>query len=227
MHDLGFYQVYELNVDFTEKVREEISPLFDNEKYVKDGDRTRHSETDNKNVWGNGHVPFEDCGPWTQKFVDLFDGNFLQSLRLSKFSPTNSYDWHIGIEQKIDYWKQTQEEPEIHPYQVKQCTLNILCSPSIGDRTLFATEVPMRNYRGYFIGYGEHDDKMWVVDDYVVDRNPVLLNTAMFHKIEATGTRNIASFLFAPYVSFATAVAYCQQKGILIPRTDTVEPYWA
>ena len=90
MKNLGFYQVYELDVDFTQQVREEISPLFDNEKYVKDGDRSWHSETDNKDVWGNGHVPFEDCGPWTQKFVDLFDGNFLQSLRLSKFSPTNT-----------------------------------------------------------------------------------------------------------------------------------------
>ena len=34
MNNLGFYQVYELDVDFTQKVREEISPLFDNEKYV-------------------------------------------------------------------------------------------------------------------------------------------------------------------------------------------------
>ena len=227
MTDLGFYQVFELNVDFTERVREEITPLFETDEYVPDGDHTRHHETDNLSVWGNGHIPFEDCGPWTQKFIKLFDDNFLDSLRLSKFSPTNSYDWHIGIEQHNKHWKTQPEDPEIHPYQVKQTTLNILCSPSIGDRTLFGTEVPMKKYRGFHIGYGNHDDKMYVVDDYVVDRNPVLLNTAMFHKIKATGTRNIASFLFSPYVSFATAVAYAHEKGILIPRTDKVTPYWA
>ena len=80
MNDLGFYQVFELNVDFTERVREEITPLFETDEYVPDGDHTRHHETDNLSVWGNGHIPFEDCGPWTQIFIKLFDDNFLEQL---------------------------------------------------------------------------------------------------------------------------------------------------
>lgn len=223
MHDLGFYQIYELNVDFTERVREEITPLFD---LVPDGNQKDHFNSQSVNAWGNGHYPLEDCGPWTQKFIGLFNKNFLANLRLSKFSPTNSYDWHIGIERGNDHWDQGShnQEPEIYPYQVKGTTLNIMCSPCIGDKTLFGTEMSMRKYRGLYIGYGEHDS-MLVVDEFMVDRNPALLNTQMFHKISATGTRNMASFVFSPYVSFATAVAYAQEKGILIPRTDPITPY--
>ena len=118
MHDLGFYQIYELNVDFTERVREEITPLFD---LVPDGNQKDHFNSQSVNAWGNGHYPLEDCGPWTQKFIGLFNKNFLANLRLSKFSPTNSYDWHIGIERGNEHWDQGShsEEPEIYPYQVK------------------------------------------------------------------------------------------------------------
>ena len=224
MHDLGFYQIYELNVDFVERVREEITPLFD---AVPDGNQKEHYTSETRGSWGNGHYPLQDCGPWTQKFIGLFNNNFLANLRMSKFTPTNSYDWHIGIESQNDFWDKGEdgEEPEIYPYQVKGTTLNIMCSPCIGDKTMFASEMSMRKYRGMNIGYGKHDT-MLVVDEFVVDRNPCLLNTQMFHKISATGTRNMASFVFSPYVSFATAVAYAKEIGILIPRTDGgITPY--
>ena len=94
MNDLGFYQVFELNVDFTERVREEITPLFETDEYVPDGDHTRHHETDNLSVWGNGHIPFEDCGPWTQKFIKLFDDRSSSTKRRRSSVPYSlMFDW--------------------------------------------------------------------------------------------------------------------------------------
>ena len=211
---VGFYQTYELNVDFVERVREEITPFF--EHYVVD-------DVD-KGGWGSGYVPFRDCGPYTHKFIELFKGNFLDNIRLSAFSPKNSYDWHIGIEKEA-WASDEEEEPQIYPYQVKCSTLNVLCSPCIGDRTLFATDMSMPKYRGYYIGYGEKK-RMLVMDEMVVDRNPVILNTGLWHKIDASGERNMASFIFTPYCSFAGLVAYCKEIGLLIERTVPIVPYY-
>lgn len=214
---VGFYQTYELEVDFVERVREEITPFF--AEYIIDDTA--------QGGWGNGHVPFEECGPWTHKFIDLFKGNFLSNVRLSAFSPSNSYDWHIGIEKENKKWDQGghNQEPEIYPYQVKATTLNVFCSPCRGDKTLFATDMDMPAYRGYYIGYGTKK-KMLVIDELVVDRNPCLLNTHLWHKIDASGERNMASFVFTPYVSFAGAVAYAREIGILIERTTPIIPYY-
>lgn len=160
--------------------------------------------------WGTSYIPISDIGQETTKFANFFNNSFLGKVRIVCLNDNTEYKWHID-----NY--NTNYQDEIPNSIQRPATINILLSDCNNDTTLFAHDLQMNKHNIAKPGYGKLKD-LTIVDTFVQNKKPLLINTGVWHAIKTSSVRKIASFQFWPSISFDGAVHFCKNKGVLIER---------
>jgi hypothetical protein len=160
-------------------------------------------------------------------------GGMLEGIRFLNMKHKEHYGFHVDSNEQGYH-------PEIPLDILLPGVINFLLSEPAGDTTYWSVDPNMRNlwpwafakrvYRLYRDDVNDwideshmntDPDSMEIVDKFQIADKPVLFDVSTWHSIkceDAEKTRQMACFVFWPYLTFSHLVHNLQNRGLLIER---------